>query len=157
MQSVTILAVGKLKERAYDALCAEYIRRLTPFCAVTLTELPEARLPSDPSPAQIAAALADEATRLRRAIPQGAYTVALCVEGKQLSSPAFAETLQKAQAARMAFVIGGSNGLDEAFKREADLRLSFSAMTFPHHLFRVMLLEQLYRAQMITAGRAYHK
>ena len=83
--------------------------------------------------------------------------VALCVEGKQLSSPAFAETLQRAQAARMAFVIGGSNGLDEAFKREADLRLSFSAMTFPHHLFRVMLLEQLYRAQMIAAGRAYHK
>ena len=157
MQSVTILAVGKLKERAYDALCAEYIRRLTPFCAVTMTELPEARLPADPSAAQIAAALADEAARLRRAIPQGAYTVALCVEGKQLSSPAFAETLQRAQAARMAFVIGGSNGLDEAFKREADLRLSFSAMTFPHHLFRVMLLEQLYRVQMITAGRAYHK
>lgn len=157
MQSVHILAVGKLKERAYDALCAEYIRRLSPFYAVTLTELPEARLPEDPSPAQVSAALADEAARLRRALPQGAYTVALCVEGRSLSSPAFAEALSRAQAARLAFVIGGSNGLDEAFKREADLRVSFSAMTFPHHLFRVMLLEQIYRAAMIRSGRKYHK
>ena len=157
MQSVHILAVGKLKERAYDALCAEYIRRLSPFYAVTLTELPEARLPEDPSPAQVSAALADEAARLRRALPQGAYTVALCIEGRSLSSPAFAEALSRAQAARLAFVIGGSNGLDEAFKREADLRVSFSAMTFPHHLFRVMLLEQIYRAAMIRSGRKYHK
>lgn len=157
MQSVHILAVGKLKERAYDALCAEYIRRLTPFCAVTLTELPEARLPEDPSAAQIEAALADEAARLRRAIPQGAYTVALCIEGKPLSSVEFAGALERAQAARLAFVIGGSNGLDEGFKREASLRVSFSAMTFPHHLFRVMLLEQIYRAAMINSGRKYHK
>ena len=157
MQSVHILAVGKLKERAYDALCAEYIRRLSPFCTVTLTELPEARLPENPSAAQIEAALADEAARLRRAIPQGAYTVALCIEGKPLSSVEFAKTLERAQEARLAFVIGGSNGLDEAFKREASLRVSFSAMTFPHHLFRVMLLEQIYRAAMITSGRKYHK
>ncbi len=157
MQSVHILAVGKLKERAYDALCAEYIRRLSPFYAVTLTELPEARLPEEPSDAEVRAALADEAARLRRAIPQGTYTVALCVEGKPLSSVEFAQSLDRAQAARLAFLIGGSNGLDEGLKREAALRVSFSAMTFPHHLFRVMLLEQIYRAAMITAGRKYHK
>ena len=83
--------------------------------------------------------------------------MALCIEGKPLSSVEFAKTLERAQAARLAFVIGGSNGLDEAFKREASLRVSFSAMTFPHHLFRVMLLEQIYRAAMITSGRKYHK
>ena len=167
--NIRILTVGKLKEKAYLSLCDEYVKRLSAFGTVTLTELPEARLPDDPSQAQIDAALADEAApgsdrrladeaaRIRKLIPSGAFVTALCVEGKELSSPELAEKVAGVQNANMCFLIGGSNGLDEGLKREANLRLSFSRMTFPHHLFRVMLLEQVYRAFMINAGKKYHK
>ena len=155
--NIRILTVGKLKEKAYLSLCDEYVKRLSAFGTVTLTELPEARLPDDPSQAQIDAALADEAARIRKLIPSGAFVTALCVEGKELSSPELAEKVAGVQNANMCFLIGGSNGLDESLKREANLRVSFSRMTFPHHLFRVMLLEQVYRAFMINAGKKYHK
>lgn len=157
MQSITVLCVGKLKEPAYRELCAEYQKRLGAFAQMHVVELPETKLPEAPSPAQITAALAEEASRIRRAIPQGAKTVALCVEGRAYTSPAFAQAVDSLGAAKLVFLVGGSNGLDETLKREAHLRVSFSAMTFPHHLFRVMLLEQLYRAYMITTGRTYHK
>ena len=157
MQKVVILTVGRLKEKACDALCAEYIKRIGAFARVEVRELPEAPLPADPSPAQIAMALAREARDFRRAIPAGAYTVALCVEGQGMDSPAFAAALEQARSPVLCFLIGGSHGLEEELKREAALRLSFSALTFPHQLFRVMLLEQIYRAYMIQQGRAYHK
>lgn len=155
--NIRIITVGKLKEKAYLTLCDEYVKRLSAFGTVTLTELPEARLPDDPSPAQIDAALADEAARIRRLIPSGSFVAAACVEGKLLSSPELAGAVAGVRSANLIFLIGGSNGLDETLKREADLRVSFSRMTFPHHLFRVMLLEQVYRAFMINAGRKYHK
>jgi len=157
MQAVTIIAVGKLKERAYSDLCAEYLRRLSPFYAASIQELPEERLPDNPSDAQIRAALQTEAARIRKAIPNSAYKIALCVEGKSLSSVDFSQKLSAVTAPSVVFLIGGSNGLDEALKKECDLRVSFSAMTFPHHLFRVMLLEQVYRSCMIQAGKKYHK
>jgi len=155
--TVTVIAVGKLKEKEYRALCAEYEKRISGFAQVQLVELPECRLPENPNAAQIAAGLAEEAARIRGKIPSGAFTVACCVEGKALSSPELAQALENARSARLCFLIGGSNGLDESLKREAGLRVSFSAMTFPHHLFRVMLLEQIYRAFTIQAGRSYHK
>lgn len=157
MQSLTVIAVGKLKERAYADLCDEYLRRLSPYYSVSILELPEERLPDDPSDSQIAAALAAEAVRIRKAIPSQSFVVSLCVEGRELSSPDFASRISAVTVPHIVFLIGGSNGLDPSVKAASDLRISFSPMTFPHHLFRVMLLEQVYRACMIRTGRKYHK
>jgi len=159
MLNVKVICVGKLKEREYTALCAEYCKRLSRYCRIELVQLDEQRLPNDPAPAQIADALRREAEAIRAAIPRGAYTVALCVEGQELSSEALAKKVADVPQTsdKLCFVVGGSHGLDEAFKREASLRLSFSRMTFPHHLFRVMLLEQIYRAFAINGGSQYHK
>ena len=160
MLSVNLLCVGKMKEPHYIAAFAEYQKRLGAYCRFTLTEIPEQRLPESPSEALIAAALEKEADEIERAIPQGAYVIALCVEGRQMTSPAFAKKLAELQSAgqsRLCFLVGGSCGLAERVKRRADLCLSMSEMTFPHHLFRVMLAEQIYRALNINAGGRYHK
>ena len=160
MLSVSFLCVGKMKEPHYIAAFEEYRKRLGAYCRVALTEIAEQRLPEDPSPALLAAALEKEADEIEKAIPAGAYVVALCVEGRQMSSPDFAKKLAEVQNAgrsRVCFLVGGSCGLAERVKARADLRLSLSEMTFPHHLFRVMLAEQLYRALNIAAGGKYHK
>lgn len=160
MQSVTLLCVGRLKEPFYAAACAEYQKRLTRFCRLETVELPEQRLPDAPSPAEVAAALAREADAIDARLPRGGAVVALCVEGEAMSSERLAETLAGYAArgvSRTAFVIGGSYGLAARVKARADLRLSMSPMTFPHHLARVMLLEQLYRAYQIQTGTKYHK
>ena len=149
-----------MKEAHYVAAFAEYQKRLGAYCRFELTEVPEQRLPEAPSDKEIAAALEKEAAALEQLIPAGAYTVALCVEGRQMSSPAFARAIadwQSAGRSRICFLVGGSVGLAERIKRRADLRLSMSEMTFPHHLFRVMLAEQVYRALNIAGGGKYHK
>lgn len=160
MQRITLLCVGKLKEKFYAAAAAEYAKRLGRYCRLELVELPEERLPEDPSPAQIEAALAKEAEAVRGKLPPSPTLTALCVEGQMLSS----EELARRMAAwasqgesRLAFLIGGSNGLHASIKAQAQLKLSMSPMTFPHHLARVMLLEQIYRAYQINAGTKYHK
>ena len=155
--TVHILTVGKLKEPAYHALCREYEKRLRAFAAVTAIDIPEARLPDNPSRQQINAALEDEAARLRRALPRDAYSIALCVEGARMDSLGFSKLCLSPPSGKLAFLVGGSNGLAEGLKKECSLGISFSDMTFPHHLFRVMLYEQIYRAFMIHSGRAYHK
>ena len=160
MQKVTVLCVGKLKEKFYIDAAAEYAKRLSRFCRLELLELPEERLPENPSPAQIQAALEKEAAAIRAKLPAGAVLVALCVEGQSLSSEALAGQMAawtSQGAGHLAFVIGSSFGLSPAVKAAAQLRLSMSAMTFPHHLARVMLLEQIYRAYQINAGSKYHK
>ncbi len=162
MRTVQLLCVGKLKERFYIDAAAEYQKRLSPYCDLTVTELPEERLPQDPSRAQIDAALKKEAAAIRAKLPPGAYTVALCIEGRMRSSEELSAKLRGAlwgdgSAKRLVFLIGGSYGLDETLKGEARDRLSMSPMTFPHHLARVMLLEQLYRAFKICEGSSYHK
>ena len=160
MLSVSFLCVGKMKEPHYIAAFEEYRKRLGAYCRFALTEIAEQRLPEDPSPAQTAAALEKEADEIEKAIPAGAYVVALCVEGRQMSSPDFAKKLAEVQNAgrsRVCFLVGGSCGMSERVKARADLRLSLSEMTFPHHLFRVMLAEQLYRALNIQSGGKYHK
>lgn len=159
MQRITILCVGKLKEKFYAAAVDEYRKRLSRFCKLELLELPENRLPEDPSPAEIQQALAAEAEQIRAKLPHGAV-IALCIEGKELSSVALAkkmESLATSGFSQLTFLVGGSCGLDETLKQQADLRLSMSPMTFPHHLARVMLLEQIYRAYQIQAGTRYHK
>ena len=160
MQRVTLLCVGKLKEAFYADAAAEYAKRLSRYCKLELVELPEERLPENPSPAQIDAALAREADTVRAKLPPGAGLVALCVEGRMHSSEELARRMDgwaQQGGSRLAFVIGGSFGLHSSLKAEAWERLSMSPMTFPHHLARVMLLEQIYRAYQINAGTKYHK
>lgn len=160
MQKVTILCVGKLKEKFYMDAATEYAKRLSRFCRLEIAELAEERLPEDPSQAQIDRALAAEAARITERLPKGGALIALCIEGTELSSPALAErlrTMTVSGASELTFLIGGSVGLDRSLKARADLRLSMSPMTFPHHLARVMLLEQIYRAYQIQSGSRYHK
>ena len=159
MQRITVLCVGKLKEKFYANAAAEYIKRLSRYCKIEVAELPESRLPEDPSPAEIKKALAAEANAIRAKLEGGAV-VAMCIEGKTCSSEALSQKLAAFALegkSKVTFLIGGSFGLDETLKKEADWRLSMSPMTFPHHLARVMLLEQIYRACQIAEGTRYHK
>ena len=160
MQKVTVLCVGKLKEKFYIDAAAEYAKRLSRFCKLELAELPEERLPEDPSPAQVEAALLKEAAAIRARLPSGAALIALCVEGELRSSEALARQMAAwagQGVSQLVFLIGGSFGLHPSIKGSAKLRLSMSPMTFPHHLARVMVLEQIYRAYQINAGTRYHK
>ena len=160
MQKVTVLCVGKLKEKFYMDAAAEYAKRLSRYCKLELVELPEERLPEDPSPAQIEAALLKEAAAIRAKLPAGAALVALCVEGELRSSEALARQMAdwaSQGVGQLVFLIGGSFGLHPSIKEAAKLRLSMSPMTFPHHLARVMVPEQIYRAYQINAGTRYHK
>lgn len=160
MQRVTILCVGKLKEKFYTDAAAEYVKRLGRFCKIEIIELGEERLPDDPSPAQIEAALSKEADAIRAKLLPSAAVIAMCVEGKTMSSEALAklmaDTASQGQS-HLVFLIGGSFGLHSSVKALAAYRLSMSPMTFPHHLARVMLLEQIYRGYQINAGSRYHK
>ena len=160
MQHITVICVGKLKEKFYLEAAAEYQKRLSRFCRLEVAELPEQRLRDAPSPGEIEQALAREAEQIRGKLPAGAAVVALCIEGELRSSEALAqflaETGNRGQSA-LAFVIGSSNGLHPSLKAAAQLRLSMSPMTFPHHLARIMLLEQLYRGYQILEGGKYHK
>ena len=155
MQKMTILCTGKLKEKFYLDAVAEYVKRLSRFCKLEIIELPE-----DPSPAQIEVALSKEADAVRAKLPNGCLVIAMCVEGRERSSEELARYLADSAAqgaSHIVFLIGSSFGMHESLKRQAALRLSMSPMTFPHHLLRVMLLEQIYRAYQINAGSRYHK
>ncbi len=160
MRNMTLLCVGRLKEAYLRDACAEYAKRLGAFCRLSVVEVEEERLPDNPSPAQIEAGLRAEGKRLLARVPSGGAVVALCIEGKEMDSPAFAAALDRLAVDgvnAVAFVIGGSWGLSEEVKAAARLRLSLSPMTFPHQLARVLMLEQLYRAMQISGGGKYHK
>ena len=160
MFSITLICMGKLKERFYTEAAAEYAKRLRAYCDFQLIELPECRLPEDPSAAQIAQGLQKEAELIRAKVPKGSFFCILAPEGKMLSSEELAgklSELKKSGKSSVCFLIGSSFGVDAGLKKQADLLLSMSRMTFPHHLARVMALEQLYRAEAIQAGTKYHK
>ena len=160
MFEITLLTVGKLKEKFYLSAAAEYEKRLKAYCRFSIVELPETRLPDDPSPAEISAGLEKEADLILAKIPKGAFFCVLTPEGKSLSSEALAEKLGQVKVSGKSsacFLIGSSFGMAPRVKAAADLKLSMSAMTFPHHLARIMVLEQLYRAESIQAGSKYHK
>ena len=160
MVQIHMLCIGKLKESFYLEACREYQKRMCAHCKLQITELSEERLPENPSSAQIEAALQKEADGILQKLPKGASLVTLCVEGKLLSSEALSQTLDQWMVqgvSSLAFVIGGSFGLHDSIKQKAALRLSMSPMTFPHHLARVMVLEQLYRSFQIASGTRYHK
>ena len=160
MQRVTVLCVVKLKEKFYTDAAAEYVKRLQRYCKLDVVELPEYRLPEEPSPAEIQKALQTEGAAIRERLPKGGAVVALCIEGKPCSSEELSRRIIDFGVqgkTQITFLIGGSVGLDESIKKQADWRLSMSPMTFPHHMARIMLLEQIYRAYQINAGTRYHK
>ena len=138
----------------------EYEKRMKGFCSFRLLELPEVRLPENPSPAQIAAGLEKEAETILSKIPKGSWFCTLTPEGKMLSSEQLATKMQDVKLSGKSsacFLIGSSFGIAQKLKEMADFKLSMSPMTFPHHLARIMVLEQLYRAESIQSGTKYHK
>ncbi|MBR4017008.1 MAG: 23S rRNA (pseudouridine(1915)-N(3))-methyltransferase RlmH [Oscillospiraceae bacterium] len=160
MFEITLIVVGKLKESFYISAAAEYEKRIKGYCQFRLIELPEVRLPENPSPAEITSALEKEANLILTKIPKGAWFCTLTPEGKMLSSETLADKLKEVKVSGKSsacFLIGSSFGMAQRLKDMADLKLSMSPMTFPHHLARIMVLEQLYRAEAIQAGSKYHK
>ena len=160
MFDITLITMGKLKEKFYISAAEEYAKRLGAYCRFTLLELPEQRLPDNPSPAEISAGLEKEAELILSKIPKGAWLCVFTPEGKELSSEQFAKTLSEVKISGKSaacFLIGSSFGMAQKIKDKADFRLSMGKMTFPHHLARIMVLEQLYRAEAIQAGSKYHK
>ncbi len=160
MFDVTLICMGKLKEKFYIQAASEYEKRLGAYCRFHLLELPEYKLPEDPSPAQIAAGLDKEAEQILSKIPKGAWLCIWTPEGKTLSSEELAGQMKDVKLSgksSVCFLIGSSFGISPKIKQMADSKLSMSRMTFPHHLARIMVLEQLYRAEAIQAGSKYHK
>ena len=160
MQKVTILCVGKMKEKFYIDAAAEYVKRLGRHCKLEIIELPEQRLSETPSQAEIDTALAKEAASVNEKLPKGGAVIAMCIEGKLMGSEELAQRFSRFALegkSQLTFLIGGSVGLHPSLKAQADLKLSMSPMTFPHHLARVMLLEQIYRGYQILEGSRYHK
>ena len=160
MFDITLITMGKLKEKFYSSAAEEYQKRLQGYCNFHLLELPEYRLPENPSPAEISAGLEKEAEMIFAKIPKGAWFCIFTPEGNTLSSEDFAEKLHQIKLAGKSsacFLIGSSFGMAPRVKERADFKLSMGPMTFPHHLARIMVLEQVYRAESIQAGSKYHK
>lgn len=160
MFEITLIVMGKLKEKFYTAAAAEYEKRLNAYCRFKIIELPEYRLPDDPSEAMIQAGLEKEADLIINKIPKGAWFCVFTPEGKLITSEALSDQIANIKLSGKSsccFLIGSSFGIAKRLKEIADYKLSMSPMTFPHHLARVMVLEQLYRAEAIQAGSKYHK
>lgn len=160
MLRVHVVHVGTVKEKYLTDAIGEYEKRLSAYCSLDNISVKEERLPDKPSKAEIETALKREGERILAAISQRSYNIALCVEGKQMTSEKFSEKLSVIANdgfSDINLIIGGSDGLSEDVKRACHMRLSISEMTFPHQLMRVILLEQLYRAFNIAAGGKYHK
>ena len=160
MFDITLITMGKLKEKFYLSAAEEYKKRLSGYCRFQLIELPEFRLPEDPSPAEISGGLEKEAELIQTKIPKNAWFCVLTPEGKAISSEALADKIRDVKLSGKSsacFLIGSSFGISPKIKAMADFKLSMGPMTFPHHLARIMVLEQLYRAEAIQAGSKYHK
>lgn len=160
MLSVNIICVGNLKEKYLKDAIAEYSTRLTPFCRFSVVELPEYKLPQNPSESQIEKAIEEEGKKILEKISRNSFVIPMCIEGKNLSSEELSQKLSRVSVegkSAVDFIIGGSFGLSNEVKARGDLKLSMSRMTFPHQLARVMLTEQIYRAFQISTGGKYHK
>lgn len=160
MFEITLIAMGKLKEKFYLSAASEYAKRLSGYCRFSLVELPECRLSDNPSPAEIQTGLEKEADVILSKIPKNTWFCVFTPEGAMLSSEALAKKMSDVKNSGKSgacFLIGSSFGMAQRVKDRADFRLSMSPMTFPHHLARIMVLEQLYRSEAIQAGSKYHK
>ena len=161
MLTVNVICIGKLKEKYLRLACEEYQKRLSGFCKLNILELPEYKLPAEPSQSQIDKGISEEGKSILEKLRPGvSYQIPLCIEGKLLSSEQLAKRLSEIALngkSEVNFIIGGSFGLSPEVKQKADLKLSMSPMTFPHQLARVMILEQIYRAFQINQNGKYHK
>ncbi len=159
MIKINIIAVGKLKEKYLKDAVAEYTKRIGAYATLSITEVNECRCPDNPSQSEIAQVLGKEGEQIIAKIPKGSFVIPMCIEGVQKSSEDFSAELEKIALtnSQITFVIGGSFGLSDEVKALGRLKLSFSKMTFPHQLMRVILLEQVYRALSISNNSKYHK
>lgn len=160
MQHIDIIAVGRVREGYLTAGINEYLKRLRPYVRVRILEGPEERVPDNLSPARLEQVLDVEGEGLKRLLRPGVYTIALDREGVMFSSAELAGKMADLALTgrnELAFIIGGTLGLARSLLERADLRLSFSRLTFPHQLMRLILLEQLYRAYKIQRGETYHR
>ena len=159
MANITVISVGTLKENYLKDAVSEYKKRLSQYARVEEINIKEEVIRDEDDPTEIRRALEAEADKIISSIPKGAGKIALCVEGKQYDSVALAGLIGKMadSSGKIALIIGSSHGLSERVKRECDVRLSVSALTFPHQLMRVVLFEALYRSFTILAGKKYHK
>ncbi len=161
MLKINIICIGKIKEKYFTDAIAEYSKRLSAFCRFNITELGEERIKSNsPNQSQKNEVLNAEGKRILQKIPPSDYVVAMCIEGKMLSSTELSQTIEKAMLngkSTIDFIIGGSYGLSDEVKSRADLKLSMSKMTFPHQMARMILSEQIYRAFEISTNGKYHK
>ena len=158
--NITIIALGKLKEKYLTDAISEYSKRISAYGKLQIIELNPVRLSESPSQTEIDNALSKEAEEIKKKIPNNSYVFSLCIEGKEKSSEAFAKAINDAAIngkSNITFIIGSSFGLSPEIKSLSDFKLSFSPMTFPHQLMRVMLLEQIYRAFQINNNGKYHK
>ena len=160
MMNITVIALGKLKEKYMREFSEEYQKRLSAYCKLNIVELTPKALSDNPSQAEISQALEAEAQMIKAKIPSNSYVFSMCVEGKQMPSEAFSQKISKLALngnSSLVFIIGSSFGLSEEIKKLSEEKFSMSEMTFPHQMARVMLLEQLYRAFQISSGGKYHK
>lgn len=159
MIKITLITLGKLKEKYLKDAVEEYSKRLSRYCNLNIVEIEPVKLPEKPSENEINQALEKESEEIFKKIPKESAVISLCVEGKEVSSTDFAKRIQtyNDMGKNITFIIGSSYGISQKIKNFSDVRLSVSQMTFPHQLFRVMLLEQIYRAFKINEGSAYHK
>jgi len=158
--NIIVIAVGKIKEKFYVQAIAEYTKRLSRYCNLTTIEVPDEKAPENLSNADMLNIIDKEGKKIIARIPSGATVITLEIEGKQMTSVDFSKEIEsfalKGQS-QLCFIIGGSLGLSQEIKNISQLKLSFSKMTFPHQLFRVMLLEQIYRGFRILKNEPYHK
>ena len=159
MTQVTLLCVGNLKEKYWADACAEYEKRLGGYCQFKCIEIKEEKITDEGNAKKIEQALLAEGQKLLSLVPDHAYVVSLCIEGKSLDSVSLSKHMEEAtsQSGKIVFIIGSSHGLHPTVKSASHLRLSLSSLTFPHQLSRVLLMESLYRSFTITAGKTYHK
>ena len=160
MLNITLITVGKIKEKYFTDAIGEYSKRLSRYCKLNIIELKDEPTPDNPSQKETDIILDTEGERIISKIPKGAFIIPLCIEGKKVTSTGFSDLIERTASmgkSEIAFIIGGSMGLSNKVKGLADFKLSFSDMTFPHQLMRVILLEQLYRAFNISEGGKYHK
>lgn len=154
---INVLVVGDLKEKYLSDACKEYVKRISRFHSISITTIDEEKLPKMPSVADISRCLVKEAGRIEKYLK--GYIVVMDIDGNEVDSVQFSKVIERASLNydTITFVIGGSYGISDIIKDKANFRLSFSKMTFPHQLFRVMLLEQIYRASTISNNILYHK
>lgn len=157
---ITLITVGKIKEKYFTDAIAEYAKRLSRYCKLDIVEVADEKTPDGASESLENQIKEKEGERILSKIPDGAYVIALAIEGKQLDSEELAEKMEKWNVngvSHLVFIIGGSLGLTPKVLNRADFNLSFSKMTFPHQLMRVVLLEQIYRSFRIRNNEPYHK